>query len=71
MVFVLGLMVNWIGRISNAKGVFLKGDFDINKEQIMYMHIPEGFQTHYGNNVALQLLKAIYGTKQASMVFLD
>ena len=69
IIFVLGLMADWIGKISDVKGAFLKGDLDTDKEQ-MYMHVPEGFEEFYGNDELLQLLKAIYGTKQAAMAFL-
>ena len=50
------------------KGAFLKGDLDIDKEQ-MYMHVPEGFEEYYEKDELLQLVKAIYGTKQAAMAF--
>ena len=68
IVFVLAIMANWIGRISDVKGAFLKGDLDQDKEQ-MYMHVPEGFEEFYGSDELLQLLKAIYGMKQAAMAF--
>ena len=61
-------MANWIGRISDVKGAFLKGDLDQDKEQI-YMHVPKGFEEFYGSDELLQLLKAIYGMKQAAMDF--
>ena len=32
-------------------------------------NISEGFEKYYGKDVLLQLLKAIYGTKQAAMAF--
>ena len=68
IVFVLALMAGWIGRISDVKGAFLKGDLDIDKEK-MYLHVPEGFEELYGYDELLQLLKALYGTKQAAMAF--
>ena len=68
IVFVLALMAGWIGKISDVKGAFLKGDLDAEKEQ-MYMHVPEGFEEYYEDDELLQLLKAIYGTKQAAMAF--
>ena len=58
-----------MGRIvSDVKGAFLKGDLDTNKER-MFMHVPKGFEKHYPGSVYLLLLKAIYGTKQAAIIF--
>ena len=68
IVFVLALMAGWIGRISDVKGAFLKGDLDLEKEQ-MYMHVPKGFEKFYPENVLLMLLKALYGKKQAAIAF--
>lgn len=68
IVFVLALMAGWIGRISDVKGAFLKGSLDLDKEQ-MYMHRPKGFEKYIPDGVLLQLLMAIYGTKQAAMAF--
>ena len=33
------------------------------------MHVPEGFEKFYSKDLLLQLLKALYGTKQAAMAF--
>ena len=33
------------------------------------MKVPQVFETFYGHNVVLLLLKAIYGTKQAAIAF--
>ena len=68
IVFTLTLMAGWIGRISDVKGAFLKGDLDTSKEQ-MYMHVPKGFEKYYPGEVYLMLLKAIYGSKQAAIAF--
>ena len=68
IVFVLALMAGWIGKISDVKGAFLKGELDHEKEP-MYMHVPEGFEEFYGNDELLKLLRAIYGMKQAAMAF--
>ena len=68
IVLVLALMAGWIGRISDVKGAFLKGDLEMTKEE-MYMKVPEGFEKFYGANMVLLLLKAIYGTKQAAIAF--
>ena len=43
IVFVLAFMAIWIGKISDVKRAFLKGELDMDKEQ-MYMHVPEGFK---------------------------
>ena len=66
IVFVLALMAGWIRKISDVKGAFLKGELDMNKEQI-YMHVPEGFEKIYKEDEILQLKKVIYGKKQAAM----
>ena len=68
IVLVLALMASWAGRVSDVKGAFLKGDLDTNKER-MFMHVPKGFEKHYPGSVYLLLLKAIYGTKQAAIIF--
>jgi hypothetical protein len=68
IIFTLALMAGWIGRISDVKGAFLKGDLNEDKEQ-MFMHVPEGFSKYYLDNVVLKLIKALYGTKQAAMAF--
>lgn len=57
IVMTLALMAGWIGRISDVKGAFLKGDLDIDKEE-MYLKVPEGFEKYYGQNVLLRLMKA-------------
>eukprot|EP00957_Ditylum_brightwellii_P106300 8109626-Ditylum_brightwellii.AAC.1 len=46
IVLVLVLMVDWIGRINDTKGAFLKGGLDQKKEQI-YMGVPGGFEKYY------------------------
>ena len=68
IMFTLALMASWIGKISDVKGAFLKGDLDTSKEQ-MYMHVPNEFEKCYPAEFILILLKAIYGTKQAAVAF--
>ena len=68
IVFTLALMTSWIGRISDVKRAFLKGDLDMSNKQ-MYMHVPKRFKKYYSTEVVLMLLKAIYGTKQAAIAF--
>eukprot|EP00957_Ditylum_brightwellii_P200524 15287157-Ditylum_brightwellii.AAC.1 len=64
---VLVLVADWIGRVNDVKGAFLKGELE--EDEKMYMHVPQGFKKHYTNDVVLLILKAIYGTKQATMSF--
>ena len=52
IVFVLELMAGWKGHICDVRGAFLKGDLDDDKEE-MYMHVPQGFEKHYLNDVVL------------------
>ena len=68
IVLVLALMARWIGRISDVKGAFLKGNLETDKDQ-MFLKVPEGFEKFYEDDVVLQLVKAIYGTKQAAIAF--
>ena len=68
IVMILALMAGWIGWISDVKGAFLKGDLDLDKE-VMFLKVPKGFEKFYPSNVLLQLLKALYGTKQAAAAF--
>ena len=68
IVFVLWLMAGWKGYICNVQGAFLKGELDDDKDK-MYMHIPQGFEKYYPKGVVIRLMKVLYGTKQAAMVF--
>ena len=52
----------------DVKAEFVNGHLDQEKEK-MYLEIPEGFDRFYPTNVYLLLLKALHGTKQATMVF--
>ena len=53
----------------DVKGTFLKGNFD-NSEEI-FMEVPQGMEHHYWGLAVLRLLKAIYGLKQARLLFLQ
>lgn len=52
IVFVLALMAEWIGKISDAMRAFLKGHLNTDKER-MYMHVPEGFEELYNEDELL------------------
>eukprot|EP00957_Ditylum_brightwellii_P021473 1619762-Ditylum_brightwellii.AAC.1 len=54
--------------VTNENKAFLKDNLD-QQTECMHMKVPEGFKKYYASGVALLLLKAIYGTKQAAMVF--
>ena len=61
-----GLMCGWECKVVYMKGAFPHGAVDDK----MYMHVPEGFEKYYPERrIALILLKAIYGTKRASIQF--
>lgn len=62
-------MTGWLGLIANVQGAFLKGEPDYDYKEWMYIKAPHGFENKYDKGVESWLLKALYGTKQAVMVF--
>ena len=68
VIMVLTLMVGWIAKIVDVKGVFLHGGFDEGTEPVC-MDVHEGFEKHYDNQVVLLLLKTIYGLNNAAKAF--
>ena len=68
VVLVLMIMAGWIGEVLDVKGAFLHGDID--KNQRVYMEVPEGFEEHYDPMYyVLLLLQTLYGLKQAAISF--
>ena len=45
IVLILMLLADWMARICNMKGVFLKGKFEDGKE--IFMEVPQGMEHHY------------------------
>jgi hypothetical protein len=67
-VLISMIMAGWAGKLLDAKGAFLHGDFEEGEEACL--KIPEGFEKHY--NPALHvvlLLKRFHGWKQAARAF--
>eukprot|EP00957_Ditylum_brightwellii_P144578 11013091-Ditylum_brightwellii.AAC.1 len=64
---VLALMADWIGRVNNVKGVFLKGELE--EDDKMYMWVPQGLKKLNAKDVVLLFFNAIYGTKQSALAF--
>jgi hypothetical protein len=67
IVFILMLMAQWPGHVVDVRGAFLKGDFA--EGETLYLHVPQGMERHYKDDVYLLLLKTLYGLKQAAYRF--
>jgi 16S rRNA G527 N7-methylase RsmG len=59
IVMTLIVMMSWAAHLMDVHGAFLKGKFRYG--EIIYMKVPQGFENFYPKNVALLLLRAIYG----------
>ena len=66
IVLVLMLLADWMARINNVKGAFLKGNLRMAE---IFMEVPQGMEHHYWGLVVLRLLKPPYGLKQAALSF--
>ena len=51
----------------DINGAFLHGHFE--NGEIIHMTVPKGFEEYYPADVLLQLLRTMYGLKQAAMAF--
>jgi Reverse transcriptase (RNA-dependent DNA polymerase) len=51
----------------DVNGAFLHGEFE--KGRRVYLKVPECFEKFCPGNVALELKKTLYGTKQAAKAF--
>jgi Reverse transcriptase (RNA-dependent DNA polymerase)/Zinc knuckle len=67
LLFVLMIIMLWIGYIMDVNGAFLLGNIEKGKE--LYMKIPQGFEKFYAEDDVWLLLKTLYGTKQAAKAF--
>lgn len=59
----------WTVRVIDVEGAFLQGQF--GNGEVMYAEVPDGMEEHYGSrdDVVLQMLVPLYGTKQAAECF--
>ena len=67
IVFTLMMMAGWMSELVDVRGAFLNGRF--SDEEVLYMHIPEGFGHLYPSGYVLRLLRTLYGLKQAAYAF--
>ena len=69
VVFVIGLMADWIFELLDVHGAFLLGLF--GDEEEMFIEVPRDFEKRYEwyGDVVLKLMHTIYGTKQAAMAY--
>jgi hypothetical protein len=67
IVMTLIVMTSWAAHLMDVHGAFLKGKF--RDGEIIYMKVPQGFEKFYPKNVALLLLRTIYGLEQAALAF--
>jgi hypothetical protein len=67
ILLILMLMASWSAEVLDVKGAFLNGLFEDG--EVIYMKVPEGFESHYSNKVVLLLLCTLYGLKQSVYAF--
>jgi hypothetical protein len=67
IVYVLMILAGWSGHVIDVRGAFLKGEF--GDGEVLYLHVPQGMEHHYGKDVYLKLQKTLYGLKQAAYRF--
>ena len=67
IVLVLMLLADWMARIYDIKGMFLKGKFEDGEE--IFMEVPQSEAHHYWALAVLRLLKPKYRLKQATLLF--
>jgi hypothetical protein len=67
IVITLIVMAAWAAHLMDVHGAFLKGKF--RDGEVIYMKVPQGIEKFYPKNVALLLLRTIYGQVQAALAF--
>jgi hypothetical protein len=67
IVMTLIVMSAWAENLMDVHGAFLKGKF--KDGEVIYMQVQHGFEQFYPKNVALLLLRTIYGLVQAALAF--
>ena len=58
IVLVLMLLADWMARMYDVKGAFLKGKFEDSEE--IFMEVPQGIEHHYWGLAVPRILKPIY-----------
>ena len=61
------LLADWMARIYDVKGAFMKGKFQEGEE--IFMEVPQGMEHHSWRLAVLKILKPIYGLKQGALLF--
>lgn len=64
---LLAASPGWEAWIVDVEAAFLQGKFYDGEE--MYIEVPEGFEQYYPRDAVLQMLRPLYGTKQAAACF--
>ena len=64
---VLMLMAGWVSNIVDVIGTLLLGNLEKNEQ--IYMEMPEGFEPYYRADCLLLLVKTLCGLKQAALAF--
>ena len=67
VVLTLAVMMGWCMKLLDVQGAFLNGRFQ--RDEVLYVDVPQGFEAYYPKNVLLKLVRTIYGLKQAAMQF--
>jgi hypothetical protein len=67
IVMTLIVMTSWAAHLMDVHGAFLTGKF--RDGEIIYMKVPQGFETFYPKNALLLLFQTIYGLVQAALAF--
>jgi hypothetical protein len=67
LILILIIMGRMWAKLNDVKGAFLNGNFSGGEK--LYMRVPQGFEKYYPVNVLLELLKTIYGLKQAAFEY--
>jgi hypothetical protein len=67
IVMTLIVMSTWAAHLMDVHGAFLKGKF--KGGEVIYMQVPQGSEQFYPKNVALLLLRTIYGLVQTALAF--
>jgi predicted nucleic acid-binding Zn finger protein len=63
----LTVMAGWETHLMDIHGALLKGKF--KDREVIYMKILQEFKEYYKEGKGLQLLRTIYGLKQAAVAF--
>lgn len=68
VIFVLMIMMQYVGELLDVKGAFLHGDFEEGEQ--VHMEVPKGFDKWYDPRLyVLLLLQTLYGLRNAAMAY--